>query len=108
MGDIPKGSDLSNEELADLIRELADLVSSEQLSFDPQAVTSIQEALVEREHTEGLKLISRISLLANADDGRAGYSHDYVQERTESTEPIDPEKDSEQLRQLAQEIESDE
>lgn len=106
MDDIPSGSDLSDEELADLIYKLADLVSGEQLSFDLQAITSIQEALVERKHSNGAKLVNRISLLAGNES--EAYKYGYAKETAESMEPLDPEKDAERLRQLAQEIESDE
>jgi len=65
---------------------------------------AIERVLIELRHVEGLKLLTRISLLLLTANGTTNVTVEYAKKRVDSLEPINPAADSAALRSLAEEI----
>ncbi len=106
MKKMKRGKGISNNELKRLIVELSELVSKGDTSFDIQVLTTtISEALMERRHIDGLKLVTRISLLSIVSDMGGKSRYDYVNRHVENSEPLDPKEDATALNEMANEFE---
>jgi hypothetical protein len=96
---------LTREEIATLIEEIAERVANENFSFDIQVtISAAEQALVELRHVEGLKILIRIGLLMSTKNGTTAMKYDYVRKRVEALTPLDPTADSVALRSLAADI----
>jgi hypothetical protein len=96
---------LTGEELATLIVEIAERVANEDYSFDIQVtISTAEQALLELRHLDGLKLLSRIALLMSTENGTTAMKYEYVRKRVEALTPLDPTADSVALSSLAAEI----
>jgi hypothetical protein len=100
---------LTGEELATLIEEIAERVANEDYSFDIQVtISAAEQALLELRHLDGLKLLSRIALLMSTENGTTAMKYEYVRKSVEALTPLDPTADSVALRSLATDIRTQE
>lgn len=96
---------LTHKEIARLITEIADHIEGGDWSIDVQmSILTVQEALVELGLMNGAKLLNRIALLLVSRNGERKSPYKYVQQAVDALLPLDPVKDSNALRSLADEI----
>lgn len=108
MGRKRKGASMTREEAATLIEAVSARIASRDQAFDIQLqLTTAGEALLELKHVEGLKLLNRIGLLLITQNGTKNVRYERVRKTVEKLTPLDAEKDSVALLNLAKSIRSE-
>ena len=96
---------MPRETVAQTIEDIADRIANGETTYELHVATSAAEqALLEFEHIEGLRLLNRVGLLLLTNNGTENVRYPIVQKMIEKLTPLDTAADSEALRSLAREI----
>lgn len=92
-------------QLAAALDHIGARIASNDLSFDLQLeLCDAEEALVRMKHIDGLRLLNRISMMHNTENGTKHVKYELVRNAVAQMDPLDPVKDSAAVRTLASEL----